>query len=286
MWARSAGECYQTFIDDGDPDTWTMSHYQFRRYKNGAVFFARKGSGYNSGDYRPIVCVDFTLTGGRHISLSGAALDAALRFDLGRIIGVGNPSEGSAILFQRGQLTFKDESQKARRENVQKRPGELAVDHVSTTQGLRDSIKVRGLYTDVVFSEPKTMDHEIPGVAANVAFRYAWRKAEDTGRFTLSSDALGALKPFDKNTPSAMALGDGGLSATQFRMQRGSLMDASMGGYEGTDITHRISIVRPEGAQDPAADSRPARAECVEIIRYNERTQRSYVAKRWQCTGL
>lgn len=281
------GECYKTFIDDGNPDTWTMNEYEFRRYKNGAAFFAKKGSGYNSGDFRPVVCVDFVATNGSTASLSGAALDAAIRYNLGKIKSRTGDLKYAVIDFERGSMKFLqgqplDEQRKA----IQKRPGELPVDEVITAQGRLENVQIRGLLTDVMFAGPEVHDHDLPGVAANVAFRFAWRKAEDTGVFTIAQDSLGKLRSSAGGEANAAAFGDGPGWGHDVRMSNGTL---SHGGYgdeiEGV-VIHEISIRRPGGFVPPSQDSRPPLAECSQKMGWNEQTQQEYPLGPWVCTGI
>lgn len=94
-WSRSRGDdklkahgtCYDWYMRqeiDGDPNDGNTIN-NFRRYTGGAVFFANRGS-----DTRRIKCVDIdVMIEGEYfetVPLAGAALDAAVRFDLGRLV--------------------------------------------------------------------------------------------------------------------------------------------------------------------------------------------------------
>ena len=58
QWSRGddklkAGECYQQLMNGPD-----AANYIFRRYSNGASFFKKLNAGAESGDERPVICVD------------------------------------------------------------------------------------------------------------------------------------------------------------------------------------------------------------------------------------
>src|SRR4051812_44097351 len=61
-WARSdatlrSGPCYKRTV--GGPNG---ASYEYRRYRQGAAFFAKRGTEPMTGDKRPISCVDADIT--------------------------------------------------------------------------------------------------------------------------------------------------------------------------------------------------------------------------------
>jgi len=107
-WARSeetlkAGGCYTAKLGKGakDPANW-----QFRRYTNGAAFFRKANSGANSGDKRPIACVDIEVEG-QSVMLDGFALDSALRFHVGAPLGYDDGPARTYLQFENGDLELR-----------------------------------------------------------------------------------------------------------------------------------------------------------------------------------
>jgi hypothetical protein len=109
-WARSeetlrAGECYSDYLGSGakDPQNW-----QFRRYKTGAAFFRKANTGANTGDKRPIACLD--LDGGDEgpYSLDGFALDAGIRYKLGKPAPFDLPDPNQYLTFSTLSVEVKD----------------------------------------------------------------------------------------------------------------------------------------------------------------------------------
>lgn len=179
------GACYRALIDG-------QEGFEFRRYANGAAYFAKLGAGVNSGDHRPVVCVDVLGDRYRAISLSGVALDAVFRYDLGTFQGADAGMMHLNVTFERGAMRFfVGYPQDELLPRARMRPHELDFGRAQSILGDLDEIRV----SDVdVFESGKGSDkgdYRISGAAANLAFRYAWRKSEDLGIFTQPTDSTG-----------------------------------------------------------------------------------------------
>lgn len=289
------GQCYKAFIDDGDPDTWTPGEFEFRAYKNGAAYFAKKESGYNTGDYRPVLCVDFHPAYGTTASLSGVALDASWRFSLGKVTGKSAAPEGLFnIDFERGQLTIDGSADaKSRYAAALKRPTLVELDDAPTVMGQLKHVKVKGVYTDVMFDQPHAVEHYIPGYQAFFAYRFAWRAQENSGYFTTGGDRLGQLKDDMGDTvPVAHKMGDGPGWAVSLFHARGNLVRGGFSVYDeendddaGTEQFLRIA--RPESLeQQGPSNQRPDHAECTRMTRWDEARQIDVPTSPWNCTGI
>jgi hypothetical protein len=164
--------CYETFITGNDSAT----KYEFRRYDNGAVFFAKKGSGESSGDSRPIVCVDVY----QKLSLSGAALDAVIRYNLGAYQGGDSAMMHRYMSFERGGLEF----------FVGMPPEELRAKARTALfeQSVGSPATVNGILTGVTMQHGFRLDPE----HVDLAYRVAWRAAADQDSFSLQTDPVGA----------------------------------------------------------------------------------------------
>jgi hypothetical protein len=91
-WSRpdaklTAGSCYKSTIGSADG-----ASYEFRRYTKGAAFFTKLGATAESGNKRPIACVDVDADyddNGKPIvlSLNGLSLDLTMRLHLGKPTG-------------------------------------------------------------------------------------------------------------------------------------------------------------------------------------------------------
>jgi hypothetical protein len=114
-WTRpesmlKAGPCYKKTI--GGPDG---ARYEVRRYTKGAAFFAKLGAGAESGDKRPIACVDVDVDkdpngdGPITNALDGIALDTAMRYHLGRALGDEAGLGHVWLDFDRGNVEIGDE---------------------------------------------------------------------------------------------------------------------------------------------------------------------------------
>lgn len=272
--AFEAGACYKALLgtNRGYPA------YEARRYANGAAFFAKKGSGPNSSDTRPVLCVDFHQDDVALESLSGVSLDAILRLDLGKRQGSArNTSTGDAVFsFERGVMHFKGLPERDRLLAVTKRPHELDTGLAPSITGSLEKITLKGVEVSSFFLErPEIRDVDMRGELAFLLYRYAWRKGENSGRFTIASDAVGVFQR------KADIFGDGGGYSETWRFAHGN------GGYTtfsdlGADVdepgyTESVSFWRGE------LDWKNGRVPLAECTRegVGERAPSPY-----RCTGL
>ncbi len=216
--ALKGGDCYKALIATGTG----YPGFEFRRYQNGAAFFSQKGSGANSGDARPILCVDFHQDNLPLYSLGGVSLDAVLRLDLGKKQSVAeNSATGDSVWqFERGTMSFRGMPEGRRFDSARKRPHELRFDDAPSITGSLEKIKLKAVKVSSLYLErPELRDQEMRGELAFLLYRYAWRKAENSGNFKISTDAVGVF------THEAEIMGDGGGYAETWRFSRGN------GGY-------------------------------------------------------
>ncbi|MFO0738888.1 MAG: hypothetical protein U0270_23515 [Labilithrix sp.] len=267
--ALRSGECYRALI--ASPTSYTT--FEFRRYSNGAAFWAKKGSGYNSGDQRPVLCVDLSRPDGT-VSLSGAALDAVLRYDFGKLVGQDSGMQKTHFVFERGvvHLSRYDVSEAERFDSVNKRPHEQPFEHASTISGRLSSLTIKDVTTDVMFDGVHVRDMEMNGDVAHLIYRYAWRKGEDTGRFTLGEDAVGAF------SRRATMAGDGPGYAETYSFARGEVLYSQVGEIlrEGEGkTTETIELRLPSTPPDHAP-----LADCTRT------TSEAEPAPAFGCTGI
>jgi hypothetical protein len=105
QWSRgdaklTAGACYKKAMA-------ANPNWEFRRYVNGAAFFPSEQANVpGHGESRALTCVDVDMEGDRGgaLSIEGFALDAALRFHLGRPLGVDAAMMHVSVGFERGYL--------------------------------------------------------------------------------------------------------------------------------------------------------------------------------------
>lgn len=269
--ALRAGKCYGALVENGPG----WPEFEFRRYANGAAFFAKRGSGYNSGDKRPVLCVDLHQGAVATHAFGGVVLDAILRYDLGRMQGGGeNLTTGDAVWqFQRGVLHLKGLPEAERIAAAQKRPHELDLEKAPSVSGSLEKITLKNVrVSNMYVEEPMMRDVELEGSTAFFTYRYAWRRAENTGVFTVARDAVGVFKG------EAEIFGDGPGYGSTFHFTRG---DAFRGGYyemledgEGA-LLENISF----GPPNRPADRAPL-AEC------SRRTPDGAETPPFSCTGI
>lgn len=268
--ALQAGECYRALIAT---PSWQAT-YEFRRYANGAAFWAKLGSGYNSGDQRPVICVDLHRAEGS-VSLSGAALDAVLRYDFGSFKGSDSGMGKTYLEFDRGAvlLSHYDVTDQERTASVQKRPHELPFENASTISGRILSLRIKNVKVEHMFGgEPGIEEMEMSGSVAQFIYRYAWHKNEETGRFTLAEDAIGGF------THTASDGADAGSAASSYIFARGIVTQSTQANFESQNAVttdEQIGLSPP----DPVPNRAPL-AECVRTTAQNQ------APPAFGCTGL
>ncbi len=264
-----SGACYAALIASGPG----YPVFEFRRYANGAAFWAKKGSGYNSGDQRPVLCVDVAGPNGG-VSLSGVALDAVIRYDLGKLVGQDSGMQKTHLVFEHGNLHFSnyDVTEQERLASVQRRPHELPFANASTIEGRLRSVDIDGVTVKAMFDGTSTRSITMDGDVAYFIYRHAWRKGEETGRFTVADDAIG------KFVKTAEVMGDGPGYAETWSFARGSVVYSKMGEFpeQGPGSTVDEISFRPTNA----APGQPPAAEC------SRRTIDEQPSPGYECTGL
>lgn len=264
--ALRAGACFRALIENRDG-------HEFRRYTNGAAYFAKKGWSVNSGDSRPVVCVDLFQGESEMRSLSGVVLDAIFRYDLGRITRseiLGTDSSRGRFLwaFERGEMMFEASTDDEKAITVRKRPHELDFATAPSISGRLLSLRLPAVDISY-FQSPATAVEQVSvsGATAFLAYRYAHRGAEQSQVFDLASDPVGLF------SKKAKKLGDGGVRATFLTFGHGGLWASEE--YGGNMKTERISWHAPG-----ATSERPPLAECTRDIVSGELPQ------AFACTGL
>ena len=266
--ALEAGACYRALVQSRGYPT-----YQYRRYKNGAAFFAEKGSGYSSGDLRPVACVDLFQGESDLRSMSGVVLDAVLRYDLGKFKGTDIAGTDGARgrffwNFERGHLFQENLTDDERFAAVKKRAHELELDEAPSISGRLLGISIDDVKVSYHFSpNVETKSVSISGPAVFLAYRYATRKADDTGVFTIDSDSVGIFNR------TAKLLGDGQVQATTLSFTHGNLSAA----------TDTDSASRNEKLVFTALAATAGRAPLAECVREGQTDQ---ALPPFKCTGL
>lgn len=100
-----SGPCY--LLTRG-PNATDAKSWEFRRYTNGAAFFRKLGTAPATGDQRPVACVDLDSAEGNTLALEGFALDAALRYGLGRLEGSDGGAGHAYLTFAKGEIEVRD----------------------------------------------------------------------------------------------------------------------------------------------------------------------------------
>lgn len=172
-----AGACYKKLI--AGPDG---ASYQFRRYSTGASFFKKLDAGAESGDERPVLCVDIDIErweGSKSyretMALNDFEIDSVIRYRLGTPKGsdgaagsIYNTFEGGAVHYinatcygEGSTFTFDPTSE-----------GEIS----------------RSCLAGAMFPGS---NGEVGGAGLLTVYQYARLKAHETNRFSYDADAVG-----------------------------------------------------------------------------------------------
>lgn len=258
LGALRAGGCYRALIGGGG-----SREFEFRRYVHGAAFFRKMGSGVNTGRERPVLCLDINPPESA-LSLSGVGLDAVLRYDLGKITGQDAGMQKAHIVFQRGMLEFSnyDVTDAERVDSVKKRPHELPFEHASTIAGRLLQVAVKGVaVSSAMNGGTSRQEISIDGQAAYFLYRAAWRKSEDTGRFSVALDAVGAFKK------TARLEGDGPGSMSTWQFTNGDVSYSAVGNFDGRaapSSDEDLSLRAPGAMRDRAPVAQCVRSAPVD----------------------
>jgi hypothetical protein len=238
-WGRGdsrlkGGDCYKQTVAR------SAAKWEFRRYANGAAFFRKLGTAPETNDFRPVTCVDVDVKeDGRTVTnaLSGIVLDAVLRYKL----GAGWRSDGAAghlyLGFDRGAVEVADADRYCgfRFGGVDEPASDPALLTGQATMrsclasASEDTCYARGLAAckraateDIklnTLSRPSNDGQYVYGIVANgasidarlaeLAYRYAWKKAQKRDVFTEADDAVGTFVRLEQ-APSIPVLGTPG----------------------------------------------------------------------------
>lgn len=272
------GACYHAFVHDpNSASEWAIyPEFEYRRYANGVAFFAKKDSGLNSNDYRPVVCLDVH-EGTRSYSLSGVALDAVGRYGLGPAVKIAQSGAKTTLEFPRGKMEFTEVGTRdARFEAARTRPTLVRIEDAPTVYGRLDKLEVYGVYTEHAYGEPEHFNLPIPGHQAFFTYRYAWRQAENSNAFRDESDPFGTLE-----SSSDGGDGPGWWSSHHFQ----KLSSSYVGMWDSyVDANVETLSVHPLG-QDTWGESRPPLAECTRKIGFDPATE-TELPEPFTCTGI
>ncbi len=254
-WSRSDqllhdGTCYWTLKGAGAKEA---SNFEFRRYTNGAAFFRKLNAGPNSGDRRAIECVDLEFGEGESVSLSGLALDAVLRYDLGAPTSTDAGGGTLAILFERGEI-------------VTAGPGKAGEPPIPQVE---DTIDHPALFGDEIYSIQTPVAESSPGEEgyigtneAYLAYRYAYARGAAAGMHDLATDPVGKL-----------------LAVEEFPE-----VDDVVSRYEHLDI-HRIRTASNERLFLTPKES-DGRVQTAAIVTCTRAVDAKGVAAAFSCKGL
>jgi hypothetical protein len=251
----AAGACYQRL--GGNP------RLIMNRYKNGAVFFPKKGSSpMDSGDRRSIWCVDLDLGGPNPstIELSRFTLDTVLRYNLGKPMGLGEAGGQTAFSCERGALKLRSPEEYCKPFSPAMVPRDLRTSEHAVQifqsaywdcldQGTsQDACLARAnascVYEVAYDAKVSTIDQpslfdayyviemaapELSPAQAMVAYAYATQKANESDVYSLADDPIGRFV-------SAESQGQG---AAQWQVAR----------FERLDV-HRLVTVTGADAQE------------------------------------
>ena len=216
------GACYDALKTDATAANDKGSpRWEFRRYAGGSTaWFAVKGSGLDSADHRPVVCLDIQ-TPTMRASLSGVVLDAVLRYGLGRLRSTVN----GTLVFDSGTVKFRA-CGVATSYVARATPLGVPVNLAPSIGGCLDEIELDGVSITSVYSPggPTTGTLSIEGATAYAVYRYAYASSRGTQRFSVASDAVG------KFLHKADSFGDGPSSGSTWHFSRADAADASSWG--------------------------------------------------------
>lgn len=260
-----AGACFKALMKTA-PEKYSLRSYT----AGGQAGFTSAAAVSLRGSAQPMLCVDLYAGESFHGALSGLALDAIARYELGRLQGdVGEPG-ARTFRFERGALTFElaaSDAEKAA--SVQKRPHELPAAKAMTIAGALRSIDLPDVQVDTFYDGVKSMAIPMEGAVAGTIYAYAWRRAKERGTFSMATDAVGTFKR------TGEWFGDGpGMSKT-WHFTHAQAQLAAFGEDLGADawsMNERIAI----GESD---HSRPL-AEC------SRRWKDGSAVPAFACTGL
>jgi hypothetical protein len=205
-----------------------------------------------------VLCVDLYGQGDHPhdgtASLSGIALDAVFRYDLGRYQWADAGMMHLDVAFERGQLYFfVGFPEEERLAAVRQRPYETPVDGPMSVIGRLEEITVSGASVSNDGAAPAPAEVRIPASVAGLVYRYAWRKSEEVQLFSQAADAAG---PFLKKVSSATS---DGKTRVQISFAHGeAVREASDDG-----ASEHVSFVLPGAAEDapPAAECKKSAAD-------------------------
>jgi hypothetical protein len=112
-WSRpeaklQSGPCFKQTVGGSNG-----ASYEFRRYRQGAAFFMKRGAGPMAGDKRAIRCIDVDITplekgDASIVALSGVTLDTVMRYHFGKPVGYDAGLGHLWANFERGTAEVKD----------------------------------------------------------------------------------------------------------------------------------------------------------------------------------
>lgn len=203
--ALESGDCFKALMKVA-PEKYALRLYA----ADGHAGFTSAAAFSLRGSAQPMLCLDLYAGDAFHGALSGVALDAVARYDLGRFRGdVGEPN-ARTFQFERGALTFElvaPDADKAA--SVQKTPAELPPAKAMTIAGALRSIDLPDVQVDTFYDGVKSMALPMDGAVAGTIYAYAWKKGKESGTFSMANDSVGTF------TRTAEWFGDGpGMSKT------------------------------------------------------------------------
>jgi hypothetical protein len=184
----AAGVCHRALVQQAPGGT----TFTVRTFRNGAVFFAAGGASRAlcADLHEPSISVTSR-------SLSGAALDAVLRYDLGGLGSITQTTNATVVWrFEHGEIVVDTRLSATERTASVHRPphestGPLGV--VPTITGALSEIRLHEVavldLTDATTMRTVTLGAPL----AALVHRFAARRAAETGRFALADDAAGTF---------------------------------------------------------------------------------------------
>lgn len=267
-WGRSdarlqAGGCWQKAHEQNP-------QWELRRYVNGAAFFPPRTGEPGMGDSRALTCVDIDIDVGVQ-SLDGVALDAVMRFHLGKPTGLNPGMMHVALTFEHGMLygqridAFCGTHDLSGGEGPMGTPPEVEGNRASSEcwqeQLPRDVCDVRAekaceaaakkdvetprvsrpSYLGVYVWQLTAGADQMSAVIPMLAERWARKKAKSADVFNMAQDPLGALVRVDHD--------DVGPWIDRVRFAR---MDIH---HYATDFEEKLAITPKSSDPDPLANA-------------------------------
>lgn len=240
-----SGACYRALA--AAPDKYSVRFYSSA---GGAGGITSAAAFMPVGGAQPVACLDLHAGGRFHAAFSGVALDAIARYDLGRFQSDYDGPGAHAFAFERGIMIIDLGSPEAEKTaSLQKAPNELVPEKAMTIAGSLRSIDLLDVHVDTFYDGVKSMELPMEGAVAATVYGYAWRRAKESGSFSMATDPVGTF------TRTGEWFGDGPGMAKTWHFTRGQAQLAVFGQElegQGWATNERIAVGEPHNGRTNA----------------------------------